>query len=122
MYKVASDKRQRTLHHGKITDWVNGEEHLKPEEHLEQLKEGLRIMHIRVAAAKGRERRDLIVDFHKMQNEIAVFRKKHALRRTQMPELPQFFVNCARELLTPSQFEVIMNMAKRDCERAQRKG
>lgn len=121
MYKVSSDKRQRSLHHGKLTDWVNGQEQLSPADQLEQMKEGMRIMHTRVAAATGRERRDLIIDQTRMEKEIADFRTKHGLARAQIPELPQYFVNCAKEILSPWQFEVIMNAAKRDCERASKR-
>lgn len=123
MYKVASDNRQRALHHGKPADWVNGEEKLSVEDQLRQMRDGLRTIDTRILKATGNEKRRLCVQKQDMQNELVAFRAKHGLERKQPASarsLDTIFVDFAKEMLPKVQFEMILNAAKRDLERRQK--
>jgi hypothetical protein len=120
MYKVASDKRQRGLHHGRPSDWVNGTEKMSTEDQYRQLKEGIRIIDRRILESTGKERKKLALQKADMQDEIVAFKEKHGLKKKQMEGLPQYIADCAKEMLPKIQYEMILNAAKRAFEKDDR--
>lgn len=118
MYKVASDRRQRSLHHGRPADWVNGAETLAPNDKLKQLQDGIKILQARIDATSGKELAALGQEKLAMQNDIAALRKQ--IGRPALEWKP-FFVNEAKRILSESQFDLIYRSALRECELAQKR-
>jgi len=117
MYKVASDKRQRSLHHGKLADWVNGVEQLSPVDQLQQLKEGLSILEKRILQSSGKERKELGIQKLAMQVEVSAIRKRAHLQREAVRGFEDTFIDCARTMLAPLQFKLITAAAMNEVKR-----
>lgn len=111
MYKVASDSRQRSLHHGRPADWINGEERLSPADHLAQLRQGVQILEKRILALpKGsEERKRLGVEKNAMQLQI---KAATADLPKPPPDWKMHFVDEAKRLLSDSQWRMIEHAAK----------
>jgi hypothetical protein len=118
MYKIASDKRQAGLHHGRPADWVNGVEKLSVQDHFQQLKNGIRVLDKRIVEATGKDRKDLVKRKMDMQNELVAFKEKHGLERKERLGFNSVFIDCAKDMLPKVQFDMIMNAAKREFEKA----
>jgi hypothetical protein len=117
MYKVASDRRQRALHHGRPTDWVNGQEKLSPADQLRQMKDGLAILEGRIAATDdAAERRRLGMEKQQLQRDLTAFRAANGLQRKRgAPDgLHHLFVDVAKAMLPKVQFEMIWNATLRE--------
>lgn len=111
MYKVASDGRQRALHHGRPSDWINGEERLAPPDRLNQLRQGIKILEARILSLpKGsEERKRLGQEKQSIQSEIKAV-------TADMPKSPPdwklHFIDEAKRLLSDSQWRMIESAAK----------
>jgi hypothetical protein len=120
MYKVASDGRQRALHHGKLSDWVNGEERLTAADQIQQMRDGLNVLQGRINAATGEERRLLGIQKYEMQTQLSALKKSHGVVKKQRDSLGEYIANAAREILTKSQFDLIYKRAVRDWDLARK--
>ncbi len=118
MYKVASDRRQTALHRGRPEDWVNGVEKLKPQDKLNQLRDGVKILQSRIDQSSGKERARLGREKLALQNQIAELRRQ--IGRPKIEWRP-FFVNEAKRILSDSQFDLIYRAAIREFELAQKR-
>lgn len=122
MYKVASDRRQTTLHRGRPSDWVNGEEVLTAERRLEQMKEGARILEARILASANSdpERTRLGQEKFKLQNEIKMLKAQLNIVKIARRSLGDVFVDMAKEILPKVQYEMVRNAALREHDRQQK--
>lgn len=121
MYKVASDRRQASLHHGKISDWINGDENLSVIDQIKQLQDGTRILQERIdACTDNKERARLGKEKFEVQKQLRALKDKWGFHRSTREGLAQFIVDAAREILTPSQYETIHRAAIRRFDIAQR--
>lgn len=123
MYKVASDKRQAGLHHGKPADWVNGVEKLSPHDRLRQLGDGIRILNSRIIESHGKPgKRKLILEKTRMEAEVALLRRELGVERKGAPmdNFGQMFVECSKQILSPVQFNIIKAATKRELERLEK--
>lgn len=119
MYKIASDRRQSSLHRGRATDWISGDERLSPHDRLKQLQDGTKILDARILqAATPTEKKALGVEKLGLQNQIKDL-------RASLPKAPpswkEHFVNEAKRILSASQFQMIERAAKIEAEREQAK-
>jgi hypothetical protein len=114
MYKVASDRRQTSLHRGTVADWVNGEERLTAAQRLEQMKEGVRILEDRCKSAIGDERKRLGIEKLALQHELTAFKKAMGMVNLARRDFPDLFRDVAREMLPKKQYEMIYNAAVRE--------
>jgi hypothetical protein len=115
MYKIASQKRQSGLHHGSPKDWVNGEEKLSAQDQLTQMQRGIQLIEARILALpKGKERTALGVEKFEMQSALRELRASLGREKKRMDGLPEIFMNCAREILSPLQFKIIRAAADRE--------
>ncbi len=119
MYKVASDKKQSALHHGKgIADWMgDGQEHLTLSERHQNLIRVHDNLYERICATEDRiERKELGVKKQQIQNEISEIKKKLKLENTRNHLTNRTFEECfiqvAREQLLPAQFKAMMKAAE----------
>jgi hypothetical protein len=118
VYKVASDRRQSSLRHGRLSDWVNGEEWQSAETRLRQMQEGTKIIEARILSTpEGDERRSLGLQKRDLQNEIREFRKAMHMVRQAKRGLEETFMDCAKQTLPRIQFELILKMANRELDR-----
>lgn len=111
MYKVSSDRRQVTLHRGRPSDWVNGEERQSPEERLRQAKEAIAIYEDRIKAALGEEKARLGREKFQIQCELIELKKLVGLEKTAGRSLAEFFMDAAREELSKFQFALLTKFA-----------
>jgi hypothetical protein len=118
MYKVASDKRQSALYRGRPSDWINGEERLSAEDKLKQLQQGWKILQRRILALPNgsEERRKLGRELQSIQDQITLL--KADFPKSQ-PDLRAHFMNEARRILSPGQFEMVLNAARIETAREQ---
>ena len=120
MYKVASDGRQRALHHGKLADWANGEERLSLEDQLNQKLDGLKILEARILSMpKSPERSELGRQKLALQGEIGAFRKRIGRVRVAREGIEHIFLSLAKEMLSRPQFNAVWQCAVREHEKRQ---
>lgn len=120
MYKGASDGHQRALHHGRASDWINGEERLTGDDLLRQLRQTTQILEIRILALPvgSEERRALGREKNEVQLRLKNLR---ADKPKAPPDWKQHFVNEAKRILSASQFEMIERAAKIEAAREQKR-
>lgn len=107
MYKVASATAASKAHRGKLSDWVTGEQHLTDEEKRGSLQAPARSLEARIKLTTNEaEKRRLGQEKHRIQEAI------HAMRPPRRcPDAVQHFIDVAREVLSKSQFRLIMHRA-----------
>lgn len=118
MYKSASDGRQRVLHQGRPTDWINGEEKLSADDLLRQLQQQAKMLEDRIKAAPigSEDRKRMGREKNEVQNQLKALRYA---RPKAPPDWKKHFVNEAKRILSASQFEMVMNAAKIESAREQ---
>lgn len=118
MYKVASDKRQRGLHHGKPADWVNGAEQMSIADQFQQKKDEMNMLIQKMEAAVGTpERKEFGRQKLALQNEMSAFRKLLGKEKLKADGYEQVFIQVAKELLSPVQYRTISQATFRELER-----
>lgn len=120
MYKGASDGHQRALHHGRPSDWLNGDERLAGDDLLRQLRQTAQLLETRILALPigSKERRALGREKNEVQLKLKSLR---ADAPKPPPDWKQHFVNEAKRILSASQFEMIVNAAKIEAAREQKR-
>ena len=128
MYKVASDRRQISLHRGRPADWVNGEQNLSLFHQYEGLKLQDQQLMARINALPagseerrqlGKERQELCARMKAMKPSLHADKISNA-----RGNVAECFVEIAKEMLPPGQFKAFYAAAKRrrdeHLERAQK--
>lgn len=116
MYKVSSDKKQAALHHGRLSDWVNGEERLSEDDRRKQLQQSVKMLEDRIKATSpgSPERKRLGLEKLAVQDQLKELRDA----RPKAPvDWKAHFINEAHRILSSSQFEMVMNAAKIEAAR-----
>ncbi len=115
MYKVASDRRQRALHQGRPTDWVNGEEKQSPEDKRRNLQAAMQNLEERIKALPpgSAERRELGRQKLEWQQELRILGKLAKAKNIEQQTLERAFMEIAREQLPPAHFRAMMAGAER---------
>ena len=117
MYKIASDKRQSALHRGSIADWASGEEHITILQEYDAMcrrdKQFDEQMHAVPVGSEerqrlGKERAALQVRIKEMKNAVKVAGLYKA-----RGNVPECFVEVAKEMLVPGQFKAMWAAAER---------
>lgn len=117
MYKVASDKRQTALHHGKgLSDWVgDGVENLTRLEKYENLVRALNNLDQRIQALpKGSaDRKKLGIQKLEMQNELSAMKTGLKAQNLSDVSFEWCFFQICQEQLLPAQFRALVKAAYR---------
>lgn len=120
MYKVASDKKQRVLHHGSLRDWVHGEEKLSLDEQLDLARSGIRVLDARIQATSDpATKKELGLQKLQMQDELSKMKKLCGRINVAKQGFEHIFIEQAKEILLHSQFNAIFVSAHREWERRQ---
>ena len=118
MYKAGSDRHMTSLHRGRPSDWVNGQERLSNADQLLQMQDGVRILEERMKVAPwGEARRTLGREKLALQLEISKFRKLVHMERQANQGIGEIFMTMAREMLPKVQFELILGATHRELDR-----
>jgi thiamine kinase-like enzyme len=119
MYKIASDKRQSSLHHGRgLSDWIGeGEENLTGKEKRANIIRVLNNLQERIDShPKGsEERKKLGLQKLELQNQLNDLSKAMKAENLSVAakDLGFCFLEVAREQLLPAQFRAILAAARR---------
>lgn len=116
MYKTASKSRQRGIDRGRLADWINGDEqmtdgdlyksHLRAMDGIEQ--DILACVDKAKRKALGRRKFELQQEVHRLRSLLQM------KRRVENGGIPHYFVDAARAILSRGQFQLILDMAKRN--------
>ncbi len=117
MYKVASDKKQRALHHGVPTDWVNGTETQSLEDQLENMRRADRSLVERIKLATGAERKTLVDERARLCGRISQFKDKASIKKIVRDGYEHTFVKVARSILPAYQYNALRDAAMLEYDR-----
>lgn len=116
MYKLASDRAQASRDHGRLADWiVTGPEHLTLEQQFRQTQDEVNILEARCLALPKHSEERTAMGLLKFdaQNRLSALKKQVKPHRMNLQGLPGVFMRIAREMLSKTEFQMILSVAQK---------
>jgi hypothetical protein len=115
MYKIASDKRQASLHRGSLKDWLgDGAEHLTRKEQYDNLKRVVNNLNQRILALPhGPERKALGAQKLKIQLKLKTIKDEVKAENISNQHLGDYFMRAAFDRIQHGLFMAIKAAAEK---------